>query len=51
MRRSYRSENHGKIVFYAIFLAILCAIGIIVVQDIQVPMEHVTQDIKVNLEK
>ena len=51
MRRSYRGESRSKIIFYAIALAVLCGIGFVVVQDIQVPTEHVTQEVKVNLEK
>ena len=51
MRDLYGRRNNGKIVFYAIALAVILGIGLIVVQDIQVPTEHVSQPISVNLEK
>lgn len=51
MRDLYGKHNNSKIVFYAIALAVILGIGLIVVQDIQIPTEHVSQQISINLEK
>ena len=51
MKRSYRNESHTKVILYAVVLVLLCGIGFVVMQDIQVPTEHTTQEVEVNLEK
>lgn len=51
MRYSYRKQSNTKIIFYAVVLAVVLCIGIVVVQDIQVPTEHISQDVSINLEK
>ena len=51
MRKSYSATNNSKIIFYAVILAVILGIGFIVVQDIQVPSEHISQKIDVNIEK
>jgi len=51
MRKTYATTNNSKVFFYAVILAIIFGIGFIVVQDIQVPTEHISQEIDVKLEK
>ncbi len=53
MRRqsAYTQGSTLKIVFYALGLIILAGIIFLMVHDIQVPTEHVSQEIAVNLEK
>lgn len=51
MRYSYHKQSNFKIVFYAVGLALIFGIGIVVVQDIQVPSEHVSKEIGINIEK
>jgi hypothetical protein len=51
MRKTYSTTNNSKVIFYAVVLAVILGIGFVVVQDIQVPTEHISQEISVNLEK
>ena len=52
MRRqsSYNQGNSLKIVFYAVGLVVILGITFLMFHDIQVPTEHVAQEISVNLE-
>lgn len=49
MKKYYKRQNDSKIVLYAIVLAIVFGIGAIVVQDVQIPTEHVTKEIQVKI--
>lgn len=51
MRSSFAKQNNTKVVLYAVLLAVVCIIGYIVVQDIEVPTKHTVQEISVSLEK
>ncbi len=51
MKSYYTKQNNSKIIIYAVALIIILGIGAIVVQDIDVSAEHVSQDIEVKLEK
>lgn len=51
MKYSYRKQSNVKIIVYAVILAIVLGIGAIIVQDIQAPTEHISQEIIVNIEK
>lgn len=51
MRNSYGRQNNSKVIVYAVLLALVIGMGIIVVQDIKVPVEHVSQSVNVNIEK
>ena len=51
MRNPYERQNNTKIIVYAVVIAIIAGIGFIVMQDISVPTEHVSQEIKVKIEK
>ncbi len=51
MKSYYSKQNNTKIIIYTVVLALILGIGAIVVQDIQAPTEHVSQDIEVKLEK
>ena len=44
-------QANSKIAYYAVALAIVLGIGTVILQDIQVPQEHISQKIEVNLEK
>ena len=47
---TYNQSGSLRIIFYALGLIILAGIGFLMVHDIQVPTEHTTQEISVNLE-
>jgi low affinity Fe/Cu permease len=51
MRNQFKRQNNTKIIVYAIAIAVILGLGIFVMQDIQVPVEHITQQVEVNLEK
>lgn len=51
MRNQFKHQNNTKVVVYAVVLLVLLAVGFIVLQDIQVPTEHQTQEIDVDIEK
>ena len=51
MRSQFKRQNNYKVVIYAVIIAVILGIGAVVFQDIDVPTEHMTQDIEVNLEK
>ena len=51
MKYSYHKQSNFKIVFYAVGLALIFGIGIIIVQDIQVPSEHISKEISIKIEK
>ncbi|MBR1398950.1 MAG: hypothetical protein IJ564_02085 [Alphaproteobacteria bacterium] len=43
-------RNNGKVVLYAVVLAVVIAMGVVVLQDIKVPAEHISQEVPVTLE-
>ena len=47
---SYSRQGNGKIILYAVGLAVILGIGAVLLQDIQLPQEHVSQEIKVNID-
>ncbi|MCI7486398.1 MAG: hypothetical protein MSB80_02795 [Alphaproteobacteria bacterium] len=47
---AYNQGGNLRIVFYALGLVILAGVGFLMVHDIQVPTEHTTQEISINLE-
>ncbi|MBR1825501.1 MAG: hypothetical protein IJ770_02835 [Alphaproteobacteria bacterium] len=51
--KSYYSNKSGnsKIILYAVLAAIIAGICFVVVQDITLPAEHVSQTVEVNLKK
>lgn len=51
MRNQFKHQSNTKVIIYAVVLLIMLAIGAVILQDIQVPSEHITQEISVNLEK
>lgn len=51
MRNQFKRQNNTKVIIYAVVLVILLAVGAVILQDIQVPSEHITQEISINLEK
>ena len=51
MKYSYHKQNNFKVIVYAVILAVVLGVGVVVVQDIQAPTEHISQEINVNLEK
>lgn len=51
MKYSYRKQSNVKVIVYAVVLALVLGIGAVIVQDIQAPTEHISQEISVNLEK
>ncbi|MBQ8481838.1 MAG: hypothetical protein IJ532_04840 [Alphaproteobacteria bacterium] len=51
MRYSYQRQNNTKVIFYAVAAALILGVGVVIVQDIQAPTEHISQKISVNLEK
>ena len=50
MRNSYTKRSNGKVVVYAVLIAVVAAVFVVVMQDIDVPTEKTSQEIKVNLE-
>lgn len=51
MRYSYDRQSNSKIVLYAIAIAVIIGIGFVIIQDINIPTEHISQNIVINLEK
>ncbi|MBR3676677.1 MAG: hypothetical protein IKN71_06050 [Alphaproteobacteria bacterium] len=51
MRDYYKKSNNTKIVVYAVILALLLGVGAVVIQDIEIPTDHVSQPVEVTLEK
>ena len=51
MKSYYKKSNNGKVIAYAILLALVLGIGAVVVQDIEVPTDHVSAPVDVQLEK
>ena len=51
MRNQFKRQSNSKIIIYAVVLVILLGIIAVILQDIKVPAEHVSQEIEVNLEK
>ena len=51
MKRQFGKESNKKIYLYAAMIALIGGITAVVLQDIQAPVEHITQDVAVNLEK
>ena len=47
---AYGQSGSLRIVFYALGFIILIGIGFLMVHDIQVPTEHVTQEVSVNID-
>ena len=50
MRNPYTKSGNGRVIFYAICMAVVVGVAAVVVQDINVPTEHVSQKITLNLE-
>lgn len=51
MKRQTFGNSNSKIFVYALGIAFIIGICLIVVQDIKVPVTHVSNEIAVNLEK
>ena len=51
MKSYYRKSNNAKVVVYAILLALVLGIGAVIVQDIEVPTDHVSETLEVQLAK
>jgi hypothetical protein len=54
MRRNksqFSRQSNSKLIYYVIAVVAVLGIGIVILQDIQVPKEHVSQEIEVKLEK
>ena len=51
MRSSYSKQNNSKIIVYAVLFALVIGVGVVAMQDIQAPTEHVSQDVELKLEK
>lgn len=51
MRKQSFNQNNSKVFIYALIIAVILGVCAIVVQDIKVPTEHVSNDIEVSLEK
>ena len=51
MRNQLKRQNSTKIIAYAVAIAVILGLGIFILQDIQVPTEHITQQIELDLEK
>lgn len=46
----FARQSNSKPIYYAIGLAILLGICVVILQDIQAPQEHVSQEIEINLD-
>lgn len=51
MKRQSFNQKNSKVVIYALIIAFILGICAIIVQDIKVPTEHISQNIEVNLDK
>lgn len=51
MRRQSFNQGNSKIFFYALAIACILGVCLVIVQDINIPTEHVSKDVKVSLEK
>ena len=51
MRNSYAKQNNSKLILYIVLIAAVLGIAAIVIQDIQIPLEHISQKIEVKLDK
>ena len=51
MRSSFSKQNNSKLIVYAVIIAVIAGICAVVVQDINVPAKHISQEISVKLEK
>ena len=51
MKNYYSNKNNSKIIIYAVLVALVLGAGLIVVQDIKAPTEHISQNIEVKLDK
>lgn len=51
MRSYYSKPNNKKLIVYAVIAAIVVGIGAVVMQDITIPTERVSQEIKVDIKK
>lgn len=51
MRSYYSKPKNKKVIIYAVIAAIIVGIGAVVMQDITVPAERITQKIDVNIKK
>ena len=47
---TYGQSGSLRSIFYALGFMILIGIGFLMVHDIQVPTEHITQDVSVNID-
>lgn len=51
MRSSYSERKNYKVIIYVILLALIVGIGVVVLQDIKVPSDHISQEVPVKVEK
>lgn len=51
MKKYYKRQGDSKIIVYAVILAVILGIGAIVVQDVQIPAQHVVKEVKVNIDQ
>lgn len=51
MKRQSFNQKNSKVFIYALAIAFVLGVCLIVVQDIKVPSEHVSQSIEVVLDK
>ncbi|MBR1756924.1 MAG: hypothetical protein IJ738_05120 [Alphaproteobacteria bacterium] len=51
MRSQFKRQTNSKVVVYAVVIAVILGICAVVMQEIKVPAEHITQEIEVDLEK
>lgn len=51
MKRQTFGNSNSKILIYALAIAFVLGVCLIIVQDIKVPTTHVSNEIEVNLDK
>jgi len=51
MRRQSFNQGHSKIIFYALAIACILGICFVIVQDVNIPTKHVSNNIEVTLDK
>ncbi len=49
-RSPFARPSNSKPIYYVIGLAVLLGICVVILQDIQAPQEHVSQEIEINLD-
>ncbi len=51
MRRQSINQKNSKVFIYALLISLILGVCVVVVQDINVPTTHVSQNIEVKLDK